>query len=133
MPESTCEIRPTDDAELRAALADASRGPGQARPVSAFLGGLIFQFSDQTLRGCGAELSGPYCESCRKAIQVLSYTEWTTAHRNEAEEFRDCPHCGLSFTFERGLTLAALRTRALAALDARVFAAGIDRQGREIR
>ncbi len=129
MPEAAFEIRPRDDDALRAALVDARRGPGQARPVSALVGGLVFQFSDAALLGAGSELSGPYCQTCRKALFTVSYTEWSTADRGEAAPFEACPHCARPFSAPGSMT--ELRRAALAALDARLDEVGLARRRNE--
>ncbi len=98
--------------------------------ATAHIGGLLFQFADETLRDWDPEeppdairlhtlMTGPYCSTCKRALSDVSYTEWSTSERTEGPLPARCGGCGAS-TGVGNQDLLELRGEAFAALGQRL-------------
>ena len=99
--------------------------------ATALIGGLLFQFSDETLRTWEpkgtqpdaarllALVIGPYCAACKRALAEVSYTEWSTTETINGPVPASCDACGAS-TGVGEQRIFDLRSEAFAALDHRL-------------
>ena len=98
--------------------------------ATAHIGGLLFQFPDETLRHWDPDeppdairlltlVTGPYCSTCKRALSDVSYTEWSTSEGTEEPVPARCGACGAS-TGIGSQELFELRGEAFAALGQRL-------------